>query len=61
MKLRQRILIPTGLVLEIPAGYEAKIRTRSGLVIKNGMEILDSPGTIHYDHRGEVYVISINF
>jgi dUTP pyrophosphatase len=56
----ERILIPTGLFLEIPKGYEAQIRPRSGLAIKHGITILNSPGTIDADYRGEVCIIMIN-
>ena len=56
----QRILIPTGLAIEIPIGYEAQIRPRSGLAIKNGIALVNSPGTIDADYRGEVKVIVIN-
>lgn len=55
-----RILVPTGLFLEIPVGYEAQIRPRSGLAIKYGITVLNSPGTIDSDYRGEVCVILIN-
>ena len=56
----ERSLIPTGLAMEIPEGYEAQIRPRSGLAIKNGVTALNSPGTIDADYRGEVQVILIN-
>ena len=56
----QRILIPTGLFLEIPAGYEAQVRPRSGLALKKGLTVLNAPGTIDADYRGEVGVILIN-
>lgn len=55
-----RVLIPTGLYLEIPEGYEAQIRPRSGLAIKHGIGVLNSPGTIDADYRGEVKVILVN-
>jgi dUTP pyrophosphatase len=55
-----RVLVPTGLFLEIPVGYEAQIRPRSGLAIKQGITCLNSPGTIDSDYRGEVKVILIN-
>lgn len=55
-----RILIPTGLYIEIPEGYEAQVRPRSGLAIKNGITVLNSPGTIDADYRGEIGVILIN-
>ncbi|TNE73232.1 dUTP diphosphatase [bacterium] len=56
----ERLLIPTGLVFEIPRGYEVQVRPRSGLAIKNGITMLNSPGTIDADYRGEVKVIAIN-
>ena len=55
-----RILIPTGLYIEIPEGYEAQVRPRSGLAIKNGITVLNSPGTLDADYRGEIGVILIN-
>jgi dUTP pyrophosphatase len=55
-----RARIPTGLVLEIPAGYEGQVRPRSGLAFKHGITVLNSPGTIDSDYRGEVAVIIIN-
>ena len=55
-----RILIPTGLFIEIPAGYEAQIRPRSGLALKKGITVLNSPGTIDSDYRGEVCIILVN-
>lgn len=56
----QRILIPTGLAIELPAGYEAQIRPRSGLALNHGITILNSPGTIDADYRGEIKIIIIN-
>jgi dUTP pyrophosphatase len=56
----ERQLIPTGLAIEIPAGYEGQIRPRSGLAIKTGITVLNAPGTIDADYRGEVQVILIN-
>lgn len=56
----ERKLIPTGLYIELPVGYEAQIRPRSGLAIKNGITVLNSPGTIDSDYRGEIKVILIN-
>ncbi len=56
----ERKLIPTGLYIELPEGYEAQIRPRSGLAIKNGITVLNSPGTIDADYRGEINVILIN-
>lgn len=55
-----RKLIPTGLFLEIPEGYEAQIRPRSGLALKKGISVLNTPGTIDSDYRGEIGVILIN-
>lgn len=55
-----RALIPTGFALEIPVGYEAQVRPRSGLAIKHGVTLLNSPGTIDADYRGELMVIMIN-
>lgn len=60
LKSLERKLIPTGLFLEIPAGFEAQIRPRSGLAIKNGITVLNSPGTIDADYRGEIGVILVN-
>ncbi len=56
----QRILIPTGLSVELPLGYEAQVRPRSGLAIKQGITCLNSPGTIDADYRGEIKIILIN-
>ncbi|MBQ8501236.1 MAG: dUTP diphosphatase [Bacteroides sp.] len=56
----QRCLVPTGLYMALPAGYEAQVRPRSGLAIKKGITVLNSPGTIDADYRGEVCVILIN-
>lgn len=56
----QRALIPTGLFIELPHGYEAQIRPRSGLAIKHGITCLNSPGTIDSDYRGEIKIILIN-
>ncbi len=60
LKSLERKLIPTGLFLELPAGFEAQIRPRSGLAIKNGITVLNSPGTIDADYRGEIGVILVN-
>ena len=60
IKPLERKLIPTGLFLEIPEGFEAQIRPRSGLAIKNGITILNSPGTIDADYRGEICIILVN-
>lgn len=60
LKPLQRELIPTGLFIELPDGYEAQIRPRSGLAIKQGITCLNSPGTIDADYRGEIKIILIN-
>jgi dUTP pyrophosphatase len=60
LKPMERMLIPTGLFIEIPEGYEAQIRPRSGLALKYGITVLNSPGTIDADYRGEVKVLLIN-
>lgn len=56
----QRAIVPTGLFLEIPAGYEVQVRPRSGLAAKKGITVLNAPGTIDADYRGEVCVILVN-
>lgn len=56
----ERVLIPTGLFMELPSGYEAQIRPRSGLAIKQGLTLLNTPGTIDADYRGELKIIMIN-
>lgn len=56
----QRALIPTGLFIELPIGYEAQIRPRSGLAFKHGITVLNSPGTIDADYRGEIKILLIN-
>ncbi len=56
----QRKLVPTGLYIELPEGYEAQIRPRSGLALKNGITVLNTPGTIDADYRGEIGVILVN-
>lgn len=60
LKPLQRLLIPTGLSIELPMGYEAQIRPRSGLAYKFGISIVNSPGTIDADYRGEIKVLLIN-
>jgi dUTP pyrophosphatase len=60
LKPLQRSLIPTGLFIELPVGYEAQIRPRSGLAFKNGVTVLNTPGTIDADYRGEIRVILVN-
>lgn len=55
-----RVLVPTGLCLELPAGFEAQVRPRSGLALKHGVTVLNAPGTIDADYRGEVGVVLIN-
>jgi dUTP pyrophosphatase len=61
LKPMERKLIPTGLHIELPAGFEAQIRPRSGLAFKHGIGIVNSPGTIDADYRGEIKVLLINF
>ena len=56
----ERALVPTGLFIEIPAGYEAQVRPRSGLALKQGITCLNSPGTVDSDYRGEIKIILIN-
>ena len=56
----ERTLVPTGLFMALPQGYEAQVRPRSGLAIKKGITVLNSPGTIDADYRGEVCVILVN-
>jgi dUTP pyrophosphatase len=56
----QRALIPTGLTIALPTGYEAQVRPRSGLALKHGITVLNSPGTVDADYRGEVGVVLIN-
>lgn len=56
----RRALIPTGLVMEIPQGFEGQVRPRSGLALKHGITVLNSPGTVDSDYRGEVSVLLIN-
>ncbi|MGL4411048.1 MAG: dUTP diphosphatase [Bacteroidales bacterium] len=60
LKPLERVLIPTGLFLEIPVGYEVQIRPRSGLAFKHGITVLNSPGTIDADYRGEVGILLVN-
>ncbi|MBO7287688.1 MAG: dUTP diphosphatase [Bacteroidales bacterium] len=60
LKPMQRTLVPTGLFMEIPEGYEGQVRPRSGLAIKHGITVLNTPGTIDADYRGEVKIILIN-
>jgi dUTP pyrophosphatase len=56
----KRALIPTGLILELPRGFEAQVRPRSGLALRHGITVLNSPGTIDSDYRGEVQVLLVN-
>ena len=56
----ERVLVPTGLFIELPDGYEAQIRPRSGLAIKQGITCLNTPGTIDADYRGEIKIVLIN-
>lgn len=60
LKSGERMLIPTGLFIELPEGYEAQVRPRSGLALKHGITVLNSPGTIDADYRGEIKVLLIN-
>ena len=60
LKSLERKLIPTGLFLEIPAGYEVQVRPRSGLALKKGLSLLNTPGTIDADYRGELKIILVN-
>jgi len=57
----ERALIPTGLAMELPKGFEAQVRARSGLALRHGVTVLNSPGTIDADYRGEIGVILVNF
>ena len=60
LKPLQRAMIPTGLYIALPAGYEAQVRPRSGLAAKHGVTVLNTPGTIDADYRGEIRVILVN-
>ncbi len=60
LKPMQRVIVPTGISVEIPEGYEAEIRPRSGLAIRHGITLLNSPGTIDADYRGEIKIILVN-
>lgn len=60
LKPLERCLVPTGLFIALPAGYEAQVRPRSGLALKHGIGVLNSPGTIDADYRGEIRVILVN-
>lgn len=60
LKSLGRALVPTGLFIELPVGYEAQIRPRSGLAIKSGITLLNTPGTIDADYRGEIKIILVN-
>lgn len=60
LKPMERVLVPTGLALAIPQGYEGQVRARSGLALKNGIALVNAPGTIDADYRGELKVILIN-
>lgn len=60
LKPLQRVLVPTGLYIALPQGYEAQIRPRSGLALKSGITLLNTPGTIDADYRGEIGVIMVN-
>jgi len=60
IKSMERVMVPTGLYIELPEGYEAQVRPRSGLAIKNGITVINTPGTIDSDYRGEVCVLLVN-
>ena len=60
LKPLERVLVPTGLFIELPVGFEAQVRPRSGLAIKKGVTVLNTPGTIDADYRGEIMVILVN-
>lgn len=60
LKPLERILVPTGMFIELPTGYEAQVRPRSGLAFKSGITVLNSPGTIDADYRGEIGVLLVN-
>jgi dUTP pyrophosphatase len=60
IKPMERVLVPTGLFIELPKGFEAQIRPRSGLAFKHGITVLNSPGTIDADYRGEIKVLLVN-
>jgi len=60
MKPHERALVPTGLFIELPLGFEAQVRPRSGLAVKKGVTVLNTPGTIDADYRGEIKVILVN-
>jgi dUTP pyrophosphatase len=60
LKKSERVLVPTGFALQLPEGYEAQVRPRSGLALKHGVTVLNAPGTIDHDYRGEVMVLLIN-
>ena len=60
LKSMERCLVPTGLYIEIPQGYEGQVRSRSGLAINNGIMVLNAPGTIDSDYRGEIKIILMN-
>ena len=60
LKSMERALVPTGLFMELPEGHEAQVRPRSGLALKNGITVLNSPGTIDADYRGELKVLLVN-
>lgn len=61
LRPKERRLVPTGLHIALPAGYEAQVRPRSGLALKHGITVLNTPGTIDADYRGEVMVLLVNF
>ena len=60
LKNCERLLVPTGIALQLPEGYEAQVRPRSGLAVKHGITVLNAPGTIDADYRGEIMVLLVN-
>jgi len=60
IKPLERVLVPTGIFIELPEGFEAQVRPRSGLAVKSGITVLNTPGTIDADYRGEIRVIMVN-
>lgn len=60
LKTLERALVPTGIAIALPVGFEAQIRPRSGLALKHGLTLLNSPGTIDSDYRGEIQIIAVN-
>ena len=61
LKPGERVLVPTGIAISLPKGFEAQVRPRSGWAVKHGLTVVNSPGTIDSDYRGEIKVLLINF